>query len=209
MRDKVCACKWVWAQGVDEGCVGKETGLPAEVLESMQRFQYGEHSDTQLFWQGEWDRGRPPIPRSFYGIRAGHGCARQSLLSGREIVWTGLEAGRPEEEEGLAHRGKGTGTYAVPCVMIWASTPLGLPCEVSGCSGLKLPGTWLGAHWGGMAPPDLIHNSETHWDFEMNTVYRFIRGIWDQENTLEIDATESGIIPRSQAGGLVGLLLIP
>ena len=40
----MCVWKWIWAQGVDEGCARKETGLPAEVLEAVQRFQSGEHS---------------------------------------------------------------------------------------------------------------------------------------------------------------------
>lgn len=66
--------------------------------------------------------------------------------------------------------------------------PLGLPCEDSGCSGFKLPCTWLGAHCWGPAPPKLIHNSEALWDFEVNRAYRFTRGIWEQECKLGIDA---------------------
>lgn len=46
-------CKWVCAERVDEGGARKETGLPAEVLESMQRFQFGEHSETQPIWGGD------------------------------------------------------------------------------------------------------------------------------------------------------------
>lgn len=42
----------------------------------------------------------------------------------------------------------------------------------------------------------------------MNTAHRFIRGIWDQEYKLEIDATESGIVPSSRAGRLEVFLLI-
>lgn len=38
--------------GVDEGCAGKETGLPAEVLESVWRFQSREHSEAYLFGRG-------------------------------------------------------------------------------------------------------------------------------------------------------------
>ena len=56
-----------------------------------------------------------------------------------------------------------------------------------------------------MTSPELIHNLEARWYFKMNTAHRFIRGIWDQEYKLEIDATESGIVPPSQAGGLGGL----
>lgn len=50
---------------------------------------------------------------------------------------------------------------------------------------------------------ELIHNLEAHGYFKMNTAHRFIRGIWDQEYKLEIDATEeSGIVPSSRAGRL-------
>lgn len=58
---------------------------------------------------------------------------------------------------------------------------------------------------GGMTSPELIHNLEAHGYFKMNTAHRFIRGIWDQEYKLEIDATESGIVPSSRAGRLEGL----
>lgn len=58
---------------------------------------------------------------------------------------------------------------------------------------------------GGMTSPELIHNLESHGYFKMNTAHRFIRGIWDQEYKLEIDATESGIVPSSRAGRLEGL----
>ena len=56
-----------------------------------------------------------------------------------------------------------------------------------------------------MTSPELIRNSEARSYFKMNTAHRFIRGIWDQEYKLEIDATESGIVPLSQEGGLGGL----
>lgn len=83
--------------------------------------------------------------------------------------------------------------------------PLGPPLRSQCPFRPEAPLHLTGGPLGGMTSPDLIHSLEAHWYFKMNTAHRFIRGIWDQEYKLEIDATESGIVPSSQAGRLGGL----
>lgn len=88
-----------------------------QVSESVQRFQHGEPSETQLFWGRRTEIGEGlKMSRSACGARVGRGSAW--LIGGREMDWTGLEAGRPEEEESLAGGGKGTGTSHRPLIPV-------------------------------------------------------------------------------------------
>lgn len=51
---------------------------------------------------------------------------------------------------------------------------------------------------------ELIPNSEAHWGFEVNTVFRLIYGIWELKYKLGIGAAESHTFSLFQTGGLAG-----
>lgn len=80
--------------------VRKETGLPADDFECVQRFQYRERSETQPFggWENEIREGL-----KCQGWFIGKG-AWQRLIRGREIVWT---RGRESREEARGEGGSG------------------------------------------------------------------------------------------------------
>lgn len=55
--------------------VRKETGLPADVLEFTQSFQFGAHLETQVFWG--WGRrlGKASHSKVSLCAKVGHGSA--------------------------------------------------------------------------------------------------------------------------------------
>lgn len=86
----ICVC------GCGCGCgprlwmrVTKETGLLADVLESMQRFQFGGHSKTQLFWRWENEIGEVLPNQGQPRRKGGSGkcLAKADLRKGNCLDW--------------------------------------------------------------------------------------------------------------------------